>query len=546
MIAAYMLHALLVSALVTTAAAALAPVVRSARRPTRFLWFGALLLAASWPLLQRGVMVLLPAPAEPPMTIGVRLLDPIVVGAAGPTTGWTPSDVLLAGWVAVSSLLLLRLAIAALRLARLRRRWHREWIDGVAVRVAPAAGPAVVGFGRMEIVVPRWMLALDPALRLLALRHEEEHRTARDPWLLLTAAIVLAVLPWNVPLWWIARRLRLAIEMDCDARVLAHYPDARRYGRLLLLFAQRPGHVWPLAPALSESVTNLHRRIDAMTGSFRLARSLAGALGVLAALAVGTACTLRSPMNATNGISTPSKSDIVRATPDGPKVMDVKTTYFEFQVEKQATVSRGVPPRYPAELRAAGTSGEVLMQFVVDTMGLVEGSSIKEIRTSDTQFTAAVREALPQMRFHPAEVGGRKVRQLVQMPFQFALDPSTPTGASAAPARSEPAKTSPPARPNGYFEFRVTKPAGVLKGVAPRYPDELRAANVEGVVHAQFVVDTTGKADLGSFKVSSATHDAFVQAVKAALAEMTFTPAEVEGRKVRQLLQLPFAFSLSR
>jgi protein TonB len=86
----------------------------------------------------------------------------------------------------------------------------------------------------------------------------------------------------------------------------------------------------------------------------------------------------------------------------------------------------------------------------------------------------------------------------------------------------------------------------MLKGVPPRYPEELRAANIEGVVHAQFVVDTTGKADLGSFKAKQTTHEAFVKAVKEALEQMTFSPAEVNGRKVRQLLDMPFAFSLSR
>jgi hypothetical protein len=28
---------------------------------------------------------------------------------------------------------------------------------------------------------------------------------------------------------------------------------------------------------------------------------------------------------------------------------------------------------------------------------------------------------LPNMKFYPAEVGGKKVKQLVQMPFQFSL-----------------------------------------------------------------------------------------------------------------------------
>jgi protein TonB len=36
-------------------------------------------------------------------------------------------------------------------------------------------------------------------------------------------------------------------------------------------------------------------------------------------------------------------------------------------------------------------------------------------------FEQAVRSALPNMRFLPAEIGGRKVKQLVQQPFVFAL-----------------------------------------------------------------------------------------------------------------------------
>ena len=78
-------------------------------------------------------------------------------------------------------------------------------------------------------------------------------------------------------------------------------------------------------------------------------------------------------------------------------------------------------PRYPDILRSAGVEGEVLAQFVVDTLGRVEPGSFKVIRKSHDLFEAAVRSALPQMRFLPAEVGGRKVKQLVQQPFVFAL-----------------------------------------------------------------------------------------------------------------------------
>ena len=33
--------------------------------------------------------------------------------------------------------------------------------------------------------------------------------------------MAVVLMPWNLPLWWQWRRLRFAIEVDCDARVLA-------------------------------------------------------------------------------------------------------------------------------------------------------------------------------------------------------------------------------------------------------------------------------------------------------------------------------------
>ena len=98
-----------------------------------------------------------------------------------------------------------------------------------------------------------------------------------------------------------------------------------------------------------------------------------------------------------------------------------------------------------------------------------------------------------------------------------------------------------------YFEFQVEKPVVPAPGsVAPRYPDMLRQAGVEGEVLAQFVVDTTGKAEPGSLKILKSSHDMFIQSVKNALPNMKFIPAEVGGRKVKQLVQQPFTFSISK
>jgi len=96
--------------------------------------------------------------------------------------------------------------------------------------------------------------------------------------------------------------------------------------------------------------------------------------------------------------------------------------YFEFQVEKQVAAIPGqLGPQYPDMLKSGRVEGEVLAQYVVDTTGRYEAGTLKVLKSSHELFTQAVKDALPNMRFYPAEVGGRKVKQIVQQPFTFSL-----------------------------------------------------------------------------------------------------------------------------
>jgi protein TonB len=113
---------------------------------------------------------------------------------------------------------------------------------------------------------------------------------------------------------------------------------------------------------------------------------------------------------------------IAKGVVGGTAPVNTEQAYFEFQVEKQVAPHSGNPtPRYPDMLRSANVEGEVLAQFVVDTTGRADMGTFKVLKSSHDLFTNAVRAALPSMRFYAAEIGGRKVKQLVQMPFQFAL-----------------------------------------------------------------------------------------------------------------------------
>lgn len=79
-------------------------------------------------------------------------------------------------------------------------------------------------------------------------------------------------------------------------------------------------------------------------------------------------------------------------------------------------------PAYPPELQQAGIEGSATMRFVVDTGGQADTATIKVLAMTHAGFAAAVREALPHMRFRPALLADRRVRQLVEQQFKFRIE----------------------------------------------------------------------------------------------------------------------------
>lgn len=131
------------------------------------------------------------------------------------------------------------------------------------------------------------------------------------------------------------------------------------------------------------------------------------------------------PVSATLGVPFDSTA---RALPDAGAGSGTSTGAGDsggpmtaFTVDREVVPLRGVVPRYPSLLASASIEGTVVAQFVVDTLGRVEPASLEILRADHALFEQSVREALARMRFAPAEAAGRKVRQLVEQPFTFAL-----------------------------------------------------------------------------------------------------------------------------
>ena len=316
MITAWMLQSVAVAALLAVSARAGEGLLALYRLPRRWVWAMASALAVVLPVLA----LLLPAaaPAGEQVATHVTALEssanvapptPVAASRLGVARDVVASSVSLmvsdprlggvlgATWLGATVLLLGLLGLTMFRFARARRAWQQRVVADTPVLVTGDAGPAVIGVLRPSIIIPSWLLATDAERQRMVVQHEREHVRRGDHALLAAAATVAALLPWNLPLQWMLRRMRTAVEIDCDRRVLAAGTPAREYGAMLIDIASRT-HRLPLAVALTGGETDLERRIRAMTWKtprFRSVRAAAGAVGAAALVLVACEVDLMDP-----------------------------------------------------------------------------------------------------------------------------------------------------------------------------------------------------------------------------------------------------------
>jgi hypothetical protein len=271
-------------------------------------------------------------------------------------------------WLAASAGLVIFYALLGLRLRTAARYWQRERINEQEVWVTEALGPAVYGLINPVILMPRWALDAPSSARAVVLAHEQQHIVARDPALLLLGLSLVVIAPWNLPLWWQLRRLRFAIEVDCDARVLRGGAEPGSYAEVLLAIGERRTVTPVGAIALTEPASQLRRRIRIMTAQLpkRGKLAVAAAIGLsLACLAV--AAEFQAPVLRTASVTGEAAAQALRKPPlvgEDPRLAQVRSL---------------VRATYPELFNASATLGAVLVTLLLNQDGTLYKSFKEDI-----------------------------------------------------------------------------------------------------------------------------------------------------------------------
>ncbi len=418
MIANWMVYLLLLSLALGAAAWLVELVLLKWRGPTRAAWAGALCGLFIVPII--AALIAIPGgdvgTNEPVAVMPAVEAIPQAVTDAPSNVESSPlsrldadalDGPLLIAWLLASLGVAIFLGLSRHSLERRHREWRVQRVEGVFVWMSRDVGPAVVGFAPPEIVVPEWFVTLPDADRALLLRHEQEHLRAGDPRLWLFALITLMAFPWNPVVWWTLRRLRTAIEVDCDARVLDHVHQTEQYGALLLNMAARASRTPLAGAAFSPRSTQLERRVRAMTTLRGKGWKGVATAGVLASALLLTASRVPPPEAAWPAMafaSTPEGAATFEALDADPVLLNASEIAAEKALYRPASEEE--------------TLGDPVLGLAIDRRGVVTHLLVAQ-SSGSARIDRAAMEVMASARYSPGVFRGSAVQVYLMLPVHF-------------------------------------------------------------------------------------------------------------------------------
>jgi len=426
MIAAWMLYSLATGLLLFAGTVASDYVARERNRSTRMLWFAAMIVFVVLSARALAIGMQVPSTSDSAVSISrgmpgsassaqavarknvpanvpaPRFYQRLPTALDGVASGRLasfdrPLEVMA---VAATMAALAYLCLSFMRLRRIERRLEPRELDGQRVLISRALGPALLGVIRPRIVIPEWIQDLPPAHRRVILAHEQRHAVARDPLLSLANTVLVALQPWNPVLWAMRSRLRLAIEIDCDRRVVRATGDVRGYAELLLTVHERTMSRPEPMLAFVERPSNLEWRVRQMTRRPMSALSPRAVLTtVAAALLVIAACTTPEP-TANKSSTAPSSASLSSITGGGRCLAMARD-----EPRKTFEEMRALATTRHRDIADAGDSTDVI-GFVLDENCNVRRDTVVKMPPGPKNGDAMVHAAFPGIKRDSTWHGG--------------------------------------------------------------------------------------------------------------------------------------------
>lgn len=213
-----------------------------------------------------------------------------------------------------------------------------------------------------------------------------------------------------------------------------------------------------------------------------------------------------------------------------------RTAYpIDGKPDVRATPRFQANPAYPIPLRIIGLEGQVVVEFIVDQQGNVQTAFAR--RSTHPDFEPSAIEAVSRWKFSPATTAGKPVNMLVQVPIVFTLTKEnkllTASEATLQKIRND--------RRNYKLGITPAKPS-IKTQSAPKYPEAMRKAGIEGVVVVDFIVNRHGKVTT-AFALRS-SHREFEKAAVETVNSWVFHPKLEKGKPVDSHLMVPIIFEL--
>jgi TonB family protein len=287
--------------------------------------------------------------------------------------------------------------------------------------------PATFGIFRPAVLFPARFLDMEPAMQKAVALHELLHVERRD-WLWnMFEEVVLTLLWFHLPLWWVVRSARLSREQVVDAEAVRRSNARRPYLKALLEMAGQKHLAESLPAPLFLRESQLAERVALMMKEVHMSRTrltvsiLAAAVTItIAGAGLAWAFPLKTsaqqlvtPAVASAPVSSEGSSAAVTAMPEHAAAAESEPVRKLGKVYKVGgKVSAPVPiytpePPYTPQARESHLEGYVVLWAVIDDKGRVvavkqsskplgqglDESALNTVRT--WKFKPGMREGVP-------------------------------------------------------------------------------------------------------------------------------------------------------